>query len=206
VSGGDVVERWHRQAPGQVGGGAEDHHDTRLRRLQRHRPASRHVGTDLGGGAVAVSFALAALSMCTLANARPRPGGYPDPQYQSFVQELLVPDRPPSLPQWNCCSIADCRQVLARTVPSASAEDVSHGGLYWEALVMHSDFDMPNEDSRAPDDWVKIPWRKVIPDSRLPAACQSDHPKSSQSCRPIGATLCWVDGNVRCFVPPLTGG
>lgn len=177
------------------------------RAQRRHWLVHRHViGTGLIGVAVAVLFAVAALGPCTSAGARPRSSGNSDPQYQQFVQGLLVPDRPRPMSQWNCCSVADCREVLARPVPSDGAEDLSHGGLYWEALVMHSDFDMPNEDSRAPDDWIRIPWRKVIPDSRLPAACQSDAPKSSEACRPISATLCWVDGNVRCFVAPLTGG
>ena len=155
---------------------------------------------------LAVSCAVAALGICPSVVARPRPGGDPDPQYGQFVQGLLVPDRPPPMSQWNCCSVADCRAVLARLVPSSGAEDADHGGFHWEALVMHSDFDMPNEDSRAPDDWTRIPWKKVIPNSRLPEACLSEHARPSEPCRPLGATLCWVDGNVRCFVPPLAGG
>lgn len=155
---------------------------------------------------LAASFTVAVLEICPSVIARPRPGRDRDPQYGQFVQGLLVPDRPSPMSQWKCCSVADCRAVLARLVPSSGPQDADHGGFHWEALVMRSDFDMPNEDSRAPDDWTRIPWRKVIPNTRLPAACLSEHAGSSEPCRPLGATLCWVDGNVRCFVPPLSGG
>lgn len=118
-----------------------------------------------------IIFAVAASFYLTPASAAPPEGA--NPIYKDYYLGLRTRDGA------GCCSVADCRTVLAKYV----------SGRPWVFI------DKESFGATAPDDWVPVPESAMETTNANP-----DAP------RPQQATACWYNSAIRCYSPALTAG